>query len=205
MAGSLTSTTTAIEDDYAESRAHLMANSYITIGAFLLDTELVNVDGTDVHRERNQVAGVGADDIAVVTDTDPVPGTDHGLVVKILDSINPVLDYKTSADLAASASVNLDGTTISAGTTGKLTKVLVSSSVPCRWEIIKRDGAAETTVGVVRTSGYGGKPDGVFELPDKHYCTLAYGDGDENFRITVTNKWILAADVDATIYWDEVS
>jgi hypothetical protein len=161
--------------------------------------------GETAHREIDRIGGAEADDLAAVTDTDPTPGTDHALVVKVLDPINPVTDYKTSADLAALASVNLDGTAISSGTTGKLKRVVVSSSVPCKWEIIKRDGASEVTVGVIRTGGYAGRPNGLFEPPDKHYSTLAYGDGDENFRVTVTNQWILAADVDATIFWDEVS
>jgi hypothetical protein len=170
-----------------------------------LDTEQLTVGANTVERERNQVAGVGADDIAVVTDSDPSPGTDHALAVKILDPINPVSDYKTSANLAALASVDLDGTTISSGTTGKLKKVCVSSSVPCKWTIKKRDGGSETILGVIRTGGYAEKPNEVFEPPDKHYNTQAYGDGDENFRVTCLNQWTLAADVDATIYWDEVS
>ncbi len=170
-----------------------------------LDTEQLTVDSQTVQRERDQIAGTGADDIAVVTDTDPTPGTDHGLVVKVLPDVNPVTDYKTSADLAVAASVNLDGTTISSGTTGKLKRVIVSSSVACRWAIIKRDGGSETTVGVIRTGGYADKPSGMYEPPDKHYVTQAYGDGDENFRVTATNNDSRAADVDATIFWDEVS
>lgn len=186
-----------------------MANSYIQLPedgpGKKLDAGPVTVAGQGVHRERNQVAGAGADDIATVTDTDPTPGTDHALAVKLLDDISPVSDYKTQANLAAGASIDLDGSAIGNGTTGKLKRVLVSSSVPCKWTIIKRDGASETIIGVIRTGGFGSGPDGIFEPPNKHYNTLAYGDGNENFRVTAKNQWILAADVDATIFWDEVS
>jgi hypothetical protein len=170
-----------------------------------LDAEKLTVGANDVYRERHQITGTDADDKAVVTDSDPIPGTDHALAVKILDPINPVSDYKTSANLGALASVNLDGSAIAAGATGKLKRVIVSSSVPCKWTIKARDGASETILGVIRTGGYAEKPNEVFEPPDKYYNTLAYGDGDENFRVTCLNQWTLAADVDATIFWDEVS
>lgn len=170
-----------------------------------LDTEQLTVGANTVQRERDQIAGVGADDIAVVTDTDPTPGTDHGLVVKILGPVNPVSNYRVSASLAADASVDLDAATIAVGATGKLKRVQVSSSVPCSWSIIKRDGAVETIIGVIRTGGYAGGSDGEYVPPDKYYDTLAYVGGDENFRVKVTNQWIVAADVNATIFWDEVT
>src|ERR1043165_7298071 len=46
-----------------------------------LDTEALTVGSDTVHRERNQVAGAAADDIAVVTDAEP-GASDHGLVVR---------------------------------------------------------------------------------------------------------------------------
>ncbi len=46
-----------------------------------IDSESLLVDGVLVHRERDQVGGAGDDDIAVVTDTDPLV-SEHGLAVR---------------------------------------------------------------------------------------------------------------------------
>lgn len=182
-----------------------MADSYIGLPADgagkKLDADSLTVSGQTVYRERDRISGAGADDLAVVTDTDAV-GVDHGLVVRPIDVVNPICDYLSSADLAAGASVDLDGTAISASAIGKLQAVMVASTVPCKWRISARDGAAETNVGVIVTSPanltYTWTP------PDKRYNTLS-GGASANFRVSVTNLDNQnAANVYASIYWDEV-
>jgi hypothetical protein len=182
-----------------------MANSFIIIGAYYLDTELVTVAGESVHRERDQIAGVGADDIAVVTDTDP-SGSDHGLAVRPINVVNPITDALSSAGLAAGSSANLNGTLIASGATGKLMRVYVASSVACKWEIQTLDAAVAVSIGVLFTGGLTGRANEEWTPPDKRFDTLAYGDGDERFRVIATNlDQENAADVYSTIYWDEVS
>lgn len=183
-----------------------MSDSYVqlpTDGAGKkLDTEQLTVNSETVQRERDQLAGVGDDDIAVVTDTDP-SGTEHGLAVRPVNVVNPITDAKSSASLAAGSSVDLDSTNVSSGATGKLMRVVCSSTVACKWAIKTHDGASETSIGVVFSKAF---DKAVWDVPDKRFDTIAYASGDEGFRISVTNlDNENAADVYATIYWDEVS
>ncbi len=172
-----------------------------------LDTEEVVVNLVTVQRERNQLAGAADDEIVRVKDTEALP-TDHGVVTRGAPPVSPNLDYITSSDLAVDASVNLDAATIQAATVGKLMSVEVGSTAPCMWEIKTRDGGVEVTRAVVFTSGLtGGRPSRKFTPPHKDYITLAGAGVDENFRVTATNlgnQVLEAADVHATILWDEV-
>jgi hypothetical protein len=172
-----------------------------------LDTEELLVSAITVQRERNQIAGALAAEIAAVLDTDPA-GTDFGLVVRSAPPISPSVDYVTSAALAAGANTDLDATTIAAATTGKLMRVDVGSSVPCKWVIKTRDGAVEVIKNVLYTSGLtGGRPTATYLPTNKDGVTLAGAGVDENFRVTVTNlgtQALEAADVHTTIEWDEV-
>ncbi len=172
-----------------------------------LDTEELTVGANTVQRERNQLAGVGDDEVARIKDTEAL-GTDHGLVTREAPPVSPNTDYVTSSDLAIGSSVDLDAATIAAATTGKLMSVEVGSTVACMWEIKTRNGGVEVTRAVVFTSGLtGGRPSRKFTPPHKDYITLAGAGVDENFRVTVTNlgnQVLEAADVHATILWDEV-
>ncbi len=172
-----------------------------------LDTEELLVGAVTVQRERNQIAGALAAEIAAVLNTDPT-GADYGLVIRQAPAVSPSVDYVTSAALAAGATADLDATTIAAATTGKLMSVDVSCSVPCKWVIKTRDGAVEVIQNVLYTSGLtGGRPSRSYVPSDKDGVTLAGAGVDENFRITVTNlgtQALEAADVHATIEWDEV-
>jgi hypothetical protein len=185
-----------------------MARSSITLPQLVgpagetLDTWIPS--GETAHREIDRIGGADADDLAAVTDTDPSPGTDHALVVKPLDAVNPIRDYVTSSALAAGGSVDLDGTAISSGATGKVERIYVASSVPCKWVLKMRDGAVEVVIGVLFTTA--ARLSERWEPPSKHFDTLAYVGGDENFRVTATNNdQQNAADVYATMYWDEVT
>lgn len=172
-----------------------------------LDTESLLVSAVLVQRERMQIAGASALEISRVLNTDPA-GTDYGLVVRLAPPVSVMSDYVTSSALAAGASVDLDGTTIAGSSTGKLLQVTVGSSVPCKWEIKTRDGAVLVTQAVIFTSGItGGRPTIRWTPKSKEGITLAGAGVDENFRVTATNlgtKAIEAADVHATIEWDEV-
>ncbi len=172
-----------------------------------LDTEELLVSSVTVQRERNQLAGALAAEIAAVLNTDPT-GTDYGLVVRPAPPVSPSVDYITSSALGAGLSTDLDATTIAAATTGKLMRVDVGSSVPCKWVIKTRDGAVEVIKNVLYTSGItGGRASAVYFPKNKEGVTLAGAGVDENFRVTVTNlgtQALEAADVHTTIEWDEV-
>jgi hypothetical protein len=184
-----------------------MANSYIQVpvdgSGKKVDTTQLAVGANTVERERDQIAGTNADDLAEVTDTDP-SSTDHGLTVRAVNVRNPIRDTRSSAALAAGSSVDLDGTTIASGKTGKLQAVILASTAGlCRFEIKTRNGAVEVSIGVAITSQLA--PTFIWAPPDKRYDTLAGAGVDENFRVTATNlDDSRAADVYATIYWDEV-
>jgi hypothetical protein len=172
-----------------------------------LDTEELLVAATTVQRERNQIAGAADVEIARVLNTDPL-SADYALIVRQAPPVSPSVDYVTSSALAAGASVDLDATTIAAATTGKLMRVDVGSSVPCKWVIKTRDGAVEVIKNVLYTSGLtGGQPTDHYIPASKDGVTLAGAGVDENFRVTVTNlgtQALEAADVHTTVEWDEV-
>ena len=190
-----------------------MASSFVQIppddtqpGSKKLDTWELTFGGNTVHREVDRIGGTVGTEIAEVRNTDPTVG-DHGLVVRQAPPDSIKVDAVTSASLAQGASVDLDGTTIGAGTTGKLLKVTVGSSVACRWVVKTRDGAVLVTKATIYTSGLAGKPTDEYVPSSKEGVTLAGTGVDENFRVTATNlagSALEDADVHATIEWDEV-
>jgi hypothetical protein len=185
-----------------------MADEYVQLPADgagkKLDTESLAVGANTVHRERDQIAGKGATEIAEVKATDPA-STLHGLVVRPIEFIGPISDPLSSPNLAAGAAATLDAAAITASKTGKLVAVHVGSSVACKWVISTRDGAVLATVGTCFTGGLPGHPNYLWQQPNKEFDKLAYVNGDENFRIVVTNlDDSNSADVYATVYWDEV-
>jgi hypothetical protein len=171
-----------------------------------VDTEQLVVGVNTVQRERDQIAGKGAAEIAEVRNDAP-NATDHGLVVRTLPPVSASahLDYVTSASLAAGASVNLDATTIPAATTGKLLGVTVGASVAARWVVKTRDGGVEVVKAVLFTSGVtGGFPSLTWRAASKEMIPLAGAGVDENFRITATSlDAFQAADVHVSFEWDE--
>ena len=179
-----------------------MANSSIrlaTDGAGKrIDTEELSVGGVVVHRERGQLAGANELEISRVLNADPA-ANDYGLVTRPVVWVAPVTDAQLSTALAAGGSVDLDAVLISNGLTGQLVSVLVSSSVPCRWEVKTRDNVTLVTKAVFFTElTY------TWDTPHKSFIELV-GDGvDNNFRVTATNlSSNLAADVYVTFMFDE--
>ncbi len=159
----------------------------------LLDTEELVVNLNTVHRERIQIAGDTATELAKVLD----------LALNV--TINsPLVAARTSgeaANVAVSGSSEIDATTIPAGVTGKLMGVTLSSTVAGKYEIKIRDSGAAVLVDTVFLQGF--QP---FQWtpPHRDFATRA-GDGvDTNFRVTATNLDSEAADMHATFYWDEV-
>jgi len=184
-----------------------MSNTYIQLppdgAGKKLDADELTVGANQVLRERDRIAGANAAEIADVRDSDPAL-TDYGIVIRPLSLVGPVRDTLNSLSLSPGSSVNLDGTAIASGKTGKLAGVACGSTAPCKWDIKTRDGAVEVPIAVIFTSGLSGRPTCFYQPPDKLFDTLVYGDGDENFRVTATNlDPVHPAAVYVTIYWDE--
>lgn len=165
-----------------------------------LDTEQLTVSGETVQRERDRIAG--AADVELAEVKTEAAAAQYGLVVRPIDLTSPTRSALSSASLAIGASVDLDATTIPASTTGKLIAVDVASSTACKWDIKSRDGAVILTFATIFTNET--RPTEQWRGPDKRFTTLLGNGVDENFRVTVTNLGNAAADVYATVYWDEV-
>lgn len=125
--------------------------------------------------------------------------------VQLVQAVQPVTDVRTASSLAAGSSADLDGTAIGTGKTGKLLAVDLGSTVACKWEIKVRDGAGAITKAIRYTSGLSGqRPSDRWDAPSPDFAALAYGSGDENFRVTVTNLDArFPADASVSMYWDE--
>lgn len=186
-----------------------MSNSFIGLPpdstGKKLDAEQLVVSATTVQRERLQLAGILADQIAAILNSDPA-GDSYGLIVRPITIISPATSIMSATDLAAGVSAVLDGAIIPAAKIGKLVQVTVASTVACKWSIQTRNGATVVSVDTIMTSGLsGGKPSEVWRAPSKDYAQLVGAGVDENFRVTVTNlDGRNAANVYSTLYWDEV-
>ena len=170
-----------------------------------LDAEELSVSSITVQRERLQLAGILADQIAAILGADPA-GDAYGLVVRPVTVVSPATSVLSSTDLAAGTSVLLDGAVIPSAKVGKLIQVTVASTVACKWVIQTRDGVTIVTVDTIMTSGLaGGKPSEIWRAPNKDFTQLIGAGIDENFRVTVTNlDGRNAANAYVTLYWDEV-
>jgi len=168
-----------------------------------VDTEQLTVAGNVVQRERIQLAGILAAEIARVLNTDPV-SDDYGLVVRQAPPVAPANSPASSSSLAAGTSVDLNSALIPAAIIGELALAILTSSVACKWVIKIVTAAGETVVDTVMTGGLGGRPTLLYMPPHKKYVTLA-GDGVNTlFRVTVTNLDAHnPADVYVGFYWDE--
>jgi predicted small integral membrane protein len=143
-----------------------------------------------------------------------VPSATNPLPVRLTDGAgfyasassapaSPQFSTVTSAALGAGASVDMDHTLITNGTTGRLDGVDVASTVPLKVEIktVNSGGTATTRV-VLFAQTYSGIQ---WRAPFKTYITQAGAASNARFRVTVTNKDAnTAADVYSTAYWDQV-
>jgi hypothetical protein len=111
----------------------------------------------------------------------------------------------SSAALAAGATGTVAFTAITNAKTGQLDRVLVSSSVPIRAEIQSVDdpGTGTITAGVVFTSA--AMLNERFDPPFDTYFTRT-STGTAKFQAVIKNMDnVLAADVYATGFWDEIT
>lgn len=134
-----------------------------------------------------------------------VDNGDNTVTVNAVDIGEPVLpqsSFGTASSLSPGISSNIDGDDITAGQTGQLAMVRVSSSVPVKAEIQTVAGITTTTHDTVFTSE--AKPSETWFPPHKEWLELAGGAG-QFFRVRVTSLDTSdTADVYAAIYWDEV-
>lgn len=119
---------------------------------------------------------------------------------------NPVCEVRTATDLAAGVSADLDTSAVADTMEGRLLRVDLTSSLPCKWEVKTRAGAGEITVAVLMTSGFGGgRPSITWRAEDVRMATMVGNAVDVNFRVTATNlDRLWAADAVASFQWDEV-
>ena len=156
------------------------------------------LDGTTIGAKTGDVGisrillGASAVDDGFVSAANPLP---------IKTATSPVNEAQTSVALAASSSATLDFAAFGAGTTGKLLKVTMASTVVGKYVISTRDGAVIVNAAIVIVSGMTTQE---FRPVSKESVTLGYTGGDENFRVVVTNlDDNRAADFYVTAEWDE--
>lgn len=166
-----------------------------------LDTEQLVVGANTVERERPQVAGKAATEIAEVKDTDP-DASHHGLVVRGAALVSPQDSTGTAATVAAGATGSVDSTAITSSKTGKLLRVEASSSVPFKAEIQTVLNGAATT----RAVRFGRDVAWVAPHKDSIQQAESATAGFDGFRVLFTNLDTGAgsADFHASFVWDEV-
>jgi len=185
-----------------------MADSYIQLPADStgkkLDTEQLTVGANTVERERDQIAGGAALEVADVRNAIPV-NTDYGLVVRPVGPITQYADPQTShvksLALAPGGAVRLDSAQISAGKTGYPIAFIVSSTVPWQAQLqLVNDGAtsADQMVWTSEDPTLPEIPRGVFTVT---YSAVVGLDG---WSIRVTNQGHATADFYGTFFWDEI-
>ena len=140
-------------------------------------------DGTNAQFLKVDAAGV------LQVSTDGATGT-------IKDS-----GVTSSGDLAPGASGNIDSAMITSGTTGKVLRVVVSSSVPFK-AILKTNADAGTVFVEKRT--FFGIGSSTVELNIVDSAVSLASDGDDRFRVTVTNMDnAITAEIYVSMTWTE--
>lgn len=169
----------------------------------ILDTRQM-ADGR--HRE---IVGIGdtsdplTQAITNVRVSDP-EATAWGLVTRPALPISPRVDVVSGTLATPGVEIDLDTPIISDGTTARLVRLLVASSIPCKWTLKKVDGGV-ITQGVLYTGGLMGKPNEAMDVP-KGYVEQVGNGSSTLFRVSVKGLDDLnVADVTATFIWDEVS
>lgn len=170
-----------------------------------LDTESLDVGGTTVHRERDQVAGKADTEIAEVRNTDPT-AVDHGLVVRQAGPDSIQITHDSSASVAAGGTGDIDTAQINSSLTAKLMQVVCAGTVAWKAELKTVTNAVESST-LHTWFGGPGIGSGDFVPVTKEAFTVAQdaGAGLDAFRVTMTNlDTSEAADLYATFIYDEV-
>ena len=148
-------------------------------------------DISNVHHQRVKIEH-GVDGSATDTSSvDPLPTTE---VVQ-----SPQHERLTSASLSAGGNTDLTTSDI-AGTTGKLMAIDVGASVPLKIDIQTVSGGRTTHSTIFSRAGHSL----FWKTPHPDMITQTGGAGN-GFGVSITNlDTSEAADVYATLYWDEV-
>lgn len=187
-----------------------MSNSFVQLpldgSGKKVDSELLTVGADQVYRERDQIAGKAATEVADVKNTDPNPAVDYGLVVRPVEVVAPVHQLLSSSTLGAGSSATLDFATIPNAKTAKFLKAVFSCTLACKWVFSTRAGATVLDKQIFFTSGLaGGRPSIIYEPKSKEAIKLTGNGTNTNLRVIVTNlDGRLAADVYSSLEWDEV-
>lgn len=168
-----------------------------------LDAEQLTVGANTVQRERMQVTGAAADDVSVVTDTDPA-ATVHGLVTREVGPVSPQTSTASVATVVPDATGSVDSTQITSGKTGKLFAFDASGSVPFKVELQSVLNGVATT----RLVRFGRSGDVSWRAPHKEFITQAESAtaGFDGFRLLFTNldTGSVGSDFYGNFLWDEV-
>lgn len=169
----------------------------------IVDAEQTVTGYGTVQRERMEVTGAAAAEIARVLNSDPSP-SDYALVVRTALAVSAKTSTASVATVGVGATGSVDSTQLSAATTGKLMRFEASGSVPFKVELQTVVNAVATT----RIVRFGRGRDVIWETPDKDFVTQAYdaGVGFDGFRLLFTNldTGSGSADFYGTFFWDEV-
>jgi hypothetical protein len=170
---------------------------------------------TDATNTAAVIATINALKVDLSSVAGAVPSATNPVPVRLTDGAafyaassgaptSPQFSTVTSAALGAGASVDLDHTLITNGTTGHLHGVDVASTVPLKIEIkTVNSGGTATTRDVFFAPTYSAF---MWRAPFKTYITQAGAASNARFRVTVTNKDAsVAADVYSTAFWDEAT
>ncbi len=165
----------------------------VDAGGKKVDADQLVVGVNTVQRQRVQVTGPAATDIARVNASE---GLSTSLAV-----LSANRTHSTTASVAAGGQADLDASQISSGLTGKLVQIIISSSVPFKAELktVLNASASGTLVTWINRA-----VDCTFA--HKKFLTVAHnaGAGIDTFRVTITNlDTTSAADVYATFFYDE--
>ncbi len=176
-----------------------MSESFIQVptdaGGKKVDAEELVVGANTVQRQRVQLSGEAAEDIAVVNKSE---GVNVSLAIT-----SAKRTHSTSASLAAGGQADLDAAQITSGLTGKLVQLVLTSSIPFKAQLKTVTNNSESGALVTWIDRHVD-----FTLAHKKFISVAHdgGAGIDTFRVTITNlDTSEAADVYATFFYDEES
>ncbi len=168
-----------------------------------LDTELLTVGAESVNRERMQIAGAVAAEIARVLNSDPAAG-DYGLVTREAGPVSPQISTGSDTNIVPLANATVDSAQLTASTTGKLLAFEACGTVAFKVQL----QTVINNVATTRMTRFGRAGDVSWITPHKELITQVHdvGAGFDGFRLLFTNldTGALATDFYGTFLWDEV-
>lgn len=178
----------------------------------LLDTTVVDVAATSVHRERVVLASPTEGDdafVRVMGEDDTFSATEYALVVQQMPARVPTKSH-ASATISVGGTSDFDTPTID--DTGQLSKLLfVSIGGPAPWQAQIRTVIANVEQSVDLTLFGQAGDSRSLDMPDKSFITVedsGVGGGVlTGFRITVTNcdTGSQSSEFFVAMYWDQTN